>query len=169
MNLSTLGTSAQELLDALIEELEKIPGYVQPPSSYVAAGEVPWDGESLCLYLGATGQGQAGEPATQNVVSVKAMYSTVEVYVQLIRPVSSFGYFASQSPMPASDDQLNAEGIQAFNDAGALILAATMVKKRRQIVKSSQASFVIGAINPIGPQGELSAVRLSLTLTIEEL
>jgi hypothetical protein len=48
-------------------------------------------------------------------------------------------------------------------------LAATKVKKHRQIVKSPQASFVIGAINPIGPQGELSAVRLSLTLTIEEL
>jgi hypothetical protein len=169
VQLSALGTSAQQLLAAFVEELQCIDGFTIPPGQYVAAGEVPWDGPGLYLYLGATNTGQPGAPVSTNIVSVKALTSMVGVYVQLIRQASSFGLFTAQYPGPAPDATLNAEGVQAFNDAGALILAATNIKKKKQIVTSSQEGFVIGQITPIGPQGGLAAVRLYLELSIDEL
>jgi hypothetical protein len=167
VQLSALGTSLSELLDAFIEQLSSIPGYVVPVNQYVGAGEIPWDGEGLYVYLGSTGVGQPGQPQTQNIPSTKAVFSTIGIYVMIIRAVSSFGYYSGESAVPASDEQLNAEGIQLVNDAGALIKAALAIKKAGKIVNSKQAGFVIGQITPIGPQGGLSAMRLFLELSIE--
>jgi len=168
VRLSALGTSVSELLDAFIEELAKIPDYFMPPNQYVGAGEIPWDGEGLYVYLGATGVGQPGQPQTQNIPSTKAVFTTIGVYVMIIRPASTFGYGSGESPLPASDTQLNAEGIQLITDAGALIKAALAIKKNHQIVSAPQAGFVIGPIVPIGPLGGLAAMRLYLELSVEQ-
>jgi hypothetical protein len=168
VRLSALGESVSELLDAFIEQLNAIPGYLMPPSSYVGAGEIPWDGPGLYVYLGSTGVGQPGAPQSQNIPSTKAIFQTIAVYVMIIRPASTFGYGSSEMPMNVSDEQLNAEGIQLITDAGALIQAALNIKKAHQIVSAPQAGFVIGPIIPIGPLGGMAAMRLTLELSVEQ-
>lgn len=168
MRLSALGASAQELLGAFVTELEGIEGFVMPPGRYVGAGEIPWDGEGLYVYLGTTGVGQPGRPQSTNVPKVQSVFTTIAVYVMLVREVATFGYFSAGDPAPASDSVLNADGVRAFDDAGALIQAALAIKKAGDVVRNPQAGFVIGAVQPLGPSGGMAAVRLALELSVDQ-
>jgi hypothetical protein len=168
VNASTLGTSCQELLDAFIDEMSQIQGFNVPPNSYVGAGDIPWDGEGVYLYLGGTFSGVAGRPQTTNIPAVQGVLTAITLYLMIIRAVPTFGFFTSGDPAPASDDQLNGAGVQSMNDAGALIIAAIAIKKAGNFTNSKQASFVIGATNSIGPEGGLAAVRLQLDISIEQ-
>ena len=60
MQASNLGGSAQELLDEFVKAILAInPDYPLPGGRYVGAGEIPWDGPGLYVYLG---QGYTGQP-----------------------------------------------------------------------------------------------------------
>jgi hypothetical protein len=164
---SALGNSAADLLAAIVEAIEAInPAYPLPGARYVGAGEVPWDGPGLYIYLGGGHTGQPGQPIATNVVSVSAVVRTAMFYVQLIREVSTFGYLRGDWRDIPTDADLNTEGVQAINDAGMLVAAATRVKKDAIIV-ANEAGFVIGQVMPIGPDGGLAAMRLQLDLSVD--
>src|ERR1700722_14476322 len=118
MEMLKLGESAEQLLAAFVEQFEQIPGFEMPPGQYVGAGMIPWDGEGIYVYLGTSLVGQPGQPIAQNIPKAQAIFSVVTFYVMIIRICSSFGYYMSGDPAPASDATLNAEGVRAMNDAG---------------------------------------------------
>ena len=168
MKLSDLGAGAQQLLEAFATQLvENDPEFPLPSDRSVGAGEIPWDGPGLYVYLGATHGGQPGRPETTSVPSAHATVFVVTFYAQLIRAVSSFGYWAGDNVDLPPSSILGGEGIRAVSDAGALIAAASQIKQSGAIAKRP-TGFVVGAINPIGPQGGLAAVRLQLDISIDE-
>lgn len=167
MKASALGSSAQELLDAMAAAIVAIdPTYPLPGSQYVGAGEIPWDGPGLYVYLGGGVTGQPGQPQTTNIVSVHALVRTVEFYVMLIREVSTFSPYEGDWQNIPPDADLNAEGVQAVNDAGMLVAAAVRVKFDKTLV-ANEAGFVVGQVTPIGPAGGLAAMRLHLDLSVD--
>lgn len=168
MRLSDLGQSAQELLEAMAAAMvENNPNFPLPGNQYVGAGEIPWDGPGLYVYVAGGLTGQPGRPITTNVASASGITFSVAFYVMLIRSVSTYGYFASGELDIPSDADLGAEGQQAVMDAGALLAAAAVVKANKSVVTNSQG-FVIGQVAPVGPQGGLAAMRLDLNLIIEQ-
>ena len=168
MKLSDLGSSAQELLQAFAAQLVATnPNFPLPPNQYVGAGEIPWDGEGLYVYLAGGITGQPGSPQTRNIPATQGITFSVGFYVMLVRSVSSFGYWAGGDIDIPSDADLDFEGQRAVSDAGALLAAAAKIKSAKDIVTNSGA-FVIGEVSTIGPQGGLSAVRLYLDLGIEQ-
>ena len=163
-----MGDSAKTLLDAFASQLvANDQNFPLPGSRYVGAGEIPWDGEGLYVYLAGGFTGQPGQPVATNIVSVNAMTYAVSFYVMLVRGVSSFGYWNSDGLAIPDDVNLEAEGIQAVNDAGALVQAAIDIKDSGLIVRNGQTGFVIGQVTPVGPQGGLAAMRLQLDLSVD--
>jgi hypothetical protein len=165
MKLLQLGESAEMLLDAFIDEMKKFPGWEMPEGSYVGAGAIPWDGPGVYCYLGTTSIGQPGAPVNTNLQSPKVMFTTVTFYIMVIRRSASFGYYTQSQPPYEGD--LNREGIQSMNDVGALIQAAKNIRKNEDIVSNRQAGFTVGPVTPIGPEGGLSANRISVEVSIE--
>ena len=168
MKLSDLGTSANGLLEAFAAQLVATnPDFPLPPNRYVGAGEIPWDGEGLYVYLAGGVTGQPGIPQTTNVAAAQGVTFSVQFYVMLVRSVSSFGYWAGDNIDVPSNADLGFEGHLAVGDAGALLGAAAAIKAAKSVVKNSQG-FVIGQVTPVGPQGGLAAVRLLIDLIIEQ-
>jgi hypothetical protein len=166
VKLVGLGSSAQELLTAMSTQLVTLLGAANvPKAQYVAAGEVPWDGESLIVSMGSIGTGQPGIAIAQSLISPSQIETYVTLYVELIRAVSTYGYGSGVKgiPQPA---QMGKEGLQALNDAGALVSAAIAVKAASTLVTLG-AGFAIGPCVPIGPDGGLAAMRLELALSID--
>jgi hypothetical protein len=164
---SNLGAGAQEMLDAFHDTILTInPEYPLPGGLYFGAGEIPWDGPGLYVYAGMGYTGQPGQPQNTNIVSVHAMVRCQSFYVQLIREVSSFGYQRGDWIDIPPDTDLNAQGLQAINDAGMLVAAATKIKFNDQLVATA-AGFVVGEVMPIGPDGGLAAMRLLIDLSID--
>jgi hypothetical protein len=168
VKLSCLGESAEDLLNAFVTGFSEIPGFDLPANQYVGAGMIPWDGEGIYVYLGSSLVGQPGAPITRNIPRNQAIFTVVTFFVMLIRECSSFGYYMSGAPAPASNYILNSEGIRALNDAGALIQVAKNLRQGTSIVKNAQAGFAIGPVQALGPEGGLAAMRLQLDISIEQ-
>jgi hypothetical protein len=155
------------LLDAFVTKLvENNPDFDLTGNQYVGAGEIPWDKPGIYVYMGGGQTGQPGTPQTTSVVSTSAITMSVSFYVMIIREVATFGYWSDGGINTASDDILNANGIQAIDDAGALIQAALAIKNDATLVQRA-AGFVIGQCTPVGPQGGMAAMRLQLDLSVE--
>lgn len=165
MKLLSLGESAEMLLDKFIEKMETYPGWEKPQGSYVGAGQIPWDGPGVYCSIGTTSLGQPGVPTSGNLQTPKVMFTTVTFYIMIIRNCASFGYYTQNQPPYEGD--LNREGIQSMNDVGALIQAAKDLRKDPDIVGNRQAGFTVGPVEPMGPEGGLSANRISVELSIE--
>lgn len=169
LRLSALGDSANELLNAFSAQLvTDNPDFDLSGNSYVGAGEIPWDAPGLFVYLGGGHSGQPGMPMSTDVRSVNAFTFSVQFYVQLLREVATFGYWNDSGVNPAPDDVLNGNGVQAINDAGALLRAAVGLKAAGNLVRR-EAGFVIGQVTPVGPMGGMAAMRLQLDLSVEVL
>lgn len=164
MKLVGFGDSVANLLSAFAEELANH-GIVVPDAQYVAAGEVPWDGESLIMYLGAIVQGVPGRGISTSLVSPSQAISTSTLYVEMLRECSTFGYEGGLIGLP-SDEVMQNEGVSALNDAGAMIKTAIILKSQGIPVELG-VDYAIGACMPIGPMGGLSAMRLSLDISID--
>lgn len=168
MRLSALGTSANELLEAFATQLvAQDPTFDLPAEQYVGAGEIPWDGPGLYVYLGDGVTGQPGAPIGTNIPAAQGVTFAVSFYVMLIRSVASYGFWAGGNLDIPGPEILGAEGVQAVTDAGALLGAAAAIKAAKSVVTNSQG-FVIGQVTPLGPSGGLAAVRLQLDLIIEQ-
>ena len=168
MKLSDLGGSANQLLEAIAAQLVQTdPAFERPGNRYVGAGEIPWDGPGLYVYLGDAFRGQPGRPETTSVPSAHASVFAVTFYAQLIRSVSSFGYWASDTISIPDSAVLAGEGIQSVNDAGALLAALAKIKQSGEISKRP-TGFAIGQVMPLGPRGGLAAVRVQIDISIDE-
>lgn len=167
MQLSNLGGSASELLEAFIAALIKNdPTFPLPGNQYVGSGEIPWDKEGIYVYMGGGQTGQPGAPVSTNVVRTSGIVMAMSFYVMIVRQVPTFGYWSDGGINTADDDDLNAAGMQSITDAGQLILAAIAIKDNAQLVRNG-AGFVIGQCTPVGPMGGMSAVRLQIDLSLE--
>ena len=164
MKLVGLGDSAQAFLTAFATELANHVDTV-PDAVYVAAGEIPWDGESLIMYMASEAQGVPGRPNSLTQVSVATAISYVTFFIELIRDVSTFGYEGGVIGLP-SDEAMANEGVAALNDAGALVWTALTLKDE-QIPVMGEIDFVIGPCNPVGPMGGLAAMRLQLDISVD--
>lgn len=163
MKLVGLGDSCKSFLDAFATQLAN---YVDVPSAvYVAAGEIPWDGESLILSLASETQGVPGRPSAVSQVSASTAISSVAIFIELIRNVSTYGYENGLIGLP-SDEVMETEGLQALNDAGAMIQTAIILKSKGIPVPLG-VDFAIGQCVPVGPMGGLAAVRLTLEISID--
>lgn len=167
MQLANLGQSAQLVLASFLEQFALIEGFDMPPGAYVGAGNIPWDGEGVYVYLGSTGSGQPGKPQGTTIPTATIMVQFVTLYIQIVRRVSTFGFFTSGAPQPASDEQLNADGVVAMDDVSALLTAALAIRKAGTLTNSQQAGFVIGPVTAIGPEGGFAAMRLQLDLQLD--
>ena len=119
------------------------------------------------MYLGDSGAGQPGRPETTSVPSAHATVFAVTFFVQLVRMASTFGYWSGDTVAPADPAILNGEGIQAVNDAGALLAALAKIKQAGEIARRP-TGFVIGRVMPIGPRGGMAAVRIQVDISIDE-
>jgi hypothetical protein len=178
MNGKQLGAAAQQLLGAFINQFEQL-GIDIPESRYVASGIVPWDGPSLTVNLGSITQGQPGIPHGVTYQPAKSTNWTASLYVQIIRPAPNlYGEGMAESMIPDAD-QLGRAGTQSLNDAGALTQAAVqihgMAGQRGGFtdtgaftggVTGPGEGFVIGPVIPLGPEGDLSAMRITLEFSL---
>lgn len=164
MKLVGLGQSVQALLATYAAEMVNL-GASLPTAQYVAAGEIPWDGESFIACLGAVQQGVPGKPEGFSLVSASQIITFVSVNFQLIRSVGTVGIRGGRIGLPTKTVQ-DTEGARAFDDAGYLFQAAVNMKAAGSVVPLG-IDFAIGQVIPIGPEGGLSAVRINLDVSID--
>ena len=164
MQLVGLGNAASNYLTAFASELANHVATV-PDAVYVAAGEVPWDGEALVLSLGAIAQGVPGRGAAQSFRTAEETISVATFHVELIRTVSTAGYMGGPLGLP-SEWAMDNEGVDALNDAGAMTYTA-IILKGQGVPVALGVDYSIGSCVPIGPNGGLAAMRLELVISID--
>ena len=163
MQLIGLGQSAEDLLAAFKTELVAC-GIELPKMSYIASGEIPWDGESLTLALGTIQQGQPGKNATNSARSPDNIITTATFHVMILRKCAVVGDEGTRLSIPTRA-KMNAEGIQAIDDAGALMQAGILIKANQTIVPLG-VDMAIGPVLPMGPAGGLKAMSLACEISL---
>ena len=166
MQLVGLGDSAQNYLSAFATELATLIGDENvPDTQYVAAGEIPWDGEALIIALGTIAQGVPGRPMGTSLVAPSEAISFTTLYVELIRRAANVGIQGGLIALPDANT-LNNQGVQAMNDAGAMVQTAINLKAQEQPVELG-VDYGIGQCVPLGPEGGLVGVRLALDISLD--
>lgn len=164
MQLVGLGTAAKAYLDEFAAELAN-QGIDVPTAQYVAAGEVPWDAESLVISLGGIAQGIPGQGIATSFRSASEAISVATFAIELIRTVSTSGYGGGVLGLP-DEYAMDNEGVSALNDAGAMVQSAILLKSKG-IPVALGVDYAIGQCLPIGPLGGLAAVRLEIAVSID--
>ncbi len=164
LKLDQFGPACSALLKEFETTLSNL-GVDVPRPVYVAAGEVPWDGESLTLYFGSVAQGQPGRPFETSDVATSMTPYFATVFIQLLRKVSTFGFGNMPSPQIPPPSVQAKEGRRSLDDASGLLRAAIAIKKSNQPVPLGEG-FSIAGVMPVGPEGGLCATRLQLHLTV---
>lgn len=164
LRLETLGPACSALLQEFASTLKSL-GVDVPKAVYVGSGEIPWDGESLTLYLGSVAQGQPGRPFETSDISPSMTVYTATVFIQLLRTVSTFGFGAGPQPNIPKPSVLDREGQRELDDVSALIRAAIAIKKSSKPIPLGEG-FSIAGVMPVGPEGGLGATRLQLHLSV---
>ena len=167
MQLVGLGDSASNYLASFAAELAIVfddPTLI-PDTQYVAAGEIPWDGEALVISLGSIEQGVPGRPMGTSLFAPSAAISFTKLYVELIRRCSIIGVEGGLINTPSANN-LNNEGIQAMNDAGAMVQTAINLKAQ-DIPVEWGVDYAIGSCMPLGPEGGLVGVRLEIDISLD--
>jgi hypothetical protein len=160
--LSQFGTYAQALLTMFVDALTTL-GVDLPESQYVSAGQVAWDGPSMTIELGTITQGQPGRPVGDTFQPASVTITQAQFFVQIIRETSALSGEGWAVNMVPDSEQLGDEGTTALDDAGALVKAAIAV----HAAIGQGKGFVIDSCSPLGPQGGLSAMRLSITVSLD--
>ena len=163
MKLATLGASLEALLADFAAELTAA-GASVPAVQYVGAGQIPWDAESLTVYLGDIAQGQPGMPTAQSFTSATPINLSATVHVQILRAVSVTEDGIGTINIPPMS-AMNADGVQAMNDAGALLQAAIAIFAKYEVTSPGEG-FVITSLTPMGPEGGLASVQLTLSVSL---
>ncbi len=162
MKLVGLGDSAAQYLASFATQLATYEIEI-PDAVYVAAGEVPWDGESLILSLGSIVSGVPGRAVGTSLLSPSNAISASTLYVELIRKVETWGYEGGRLGIPSEEAQ-QFEGVRALNDAGAMVKTA-LVLKGQGIPVQLGVDYAVGPCMPVGPMGGFAAVRLALDIS----
>jgi hypothetical protein len=164
MQLNNLAASAANLLEQFVEQLPNF-GIDVPESQYVGSGIIAWDGESLTVTLGTVAQGFPGKPDDLTFVTATPTVTYATFYVQLLREASALSGGGFAQNMTPDAAQLGGEGLQAVSDAQALVQAAIAIHQT-YTVEDPGLDFVVGPCQPLGPEGGLSAMRLTLGLAL---
>jgi hypothetical protein len=164
MKLVGMGSSAEFLLASFATELAGL-GVDVPTAQYVGAGEIPWDGESLTIYLSSVAQGFPGAPIGRSLLSTSEIVTTATLQVQLLRIVSVIGDVGGRLELP-DEKALNTDGLTAMDDAGALYQAALNIKNKGKMVPLG-VDFAILTALPLGPLGGMAGVRLGLDISVD--
>jgi hypothetical protein len=161
---ANLGQAAEKLLADFIAELDGL-GASIPAECYVASGLIPWDGESLTVSLVSIGQGQPGAPFGGTYVGATATNLTVGISVQILREVPIPQDAPSGHVVLPPLSALNAAGMQGFDDAAALATAAINIHAQYLDTDPGEG-FSISDLIPLGPEGGLAGVKLSIHLSL---
>lgn len=162
-SLRDLGGAAAQLLQLFSEQLI-VAGVELPEIQYVAPGSIPaWDGEMLIVNLLRLEQGQPGAP--QGGTMFRATYSA-QFAVSLIRVIPAlFNDGPVGNAMIPSAEDLGEAGVGSFDDAGALILAATAIHEGFLFTDPGEG-FEVGPCSAIGPQGGLSGHQILISTSV---
>ena len=164
MRWANMGQSAADLLGYFIAEFE-ILGANVPSECYVASGSVPWDGESLTVSFGSIGQGQPGAAFGGTFPAAIPTNMTATMFVQVLREVPIVQDSPSGHVIIPTLAQMTTAGQQGFDDASALATAAIQIHAKYLITDPGEG-FVISDVIPIGPDGGLAGVRLSIQVSL---
>jgi hypothetical protein len=163
-SLADLPGVAEQLLQDFAAQLTE-QGVTLPPRQYRTPGAmVPWDGEQFTVSLIGIDQGQPGGQVTVTVVP-QALALYAQFSLNLVRKVAILNvesFAASQVPSAAA---LDSSGEQLISDAQQLILAASQLHLRYQVTGPGEG-FVIGPLQPVGPEGGLAGSRLLVGLSL---
>ncbi len=163
MNLGGLAAAAENLLGLFATELTAL-GVEVPEAQYVGSGLIPWDGESLTIYLGDIGQGQPGAPfsGTPQPAAVTVLRCTI--WVQLCREHPSL-YDAGARLMLPDPPALDTAGQTSVLDAASLMQAAMAIHATYSATGPGEGFAILG-VQPLGPEGGLAAMRLGLDMSL---
>lgn len=165
MKIATLGDSMQSLLDLFVEYLPTFNVEV-PDSRYVGAGQIPWDGESLTIYLSNITAGQPGAPFGLPMQVASMLSFSATLYVQIIREISNVGTSGGSFGLMLPDtSSMGADGLAAMNDAQGLVRTAVDIFANYYATDPGEG-FKIGDVSPLGPEGGLAAMRLALDISL---
>lgn len=157
----------QNLLDDLVSELVGLDVCV-PKAQYLSPGGIiPWDEESITVYLGEIQQGQPGHPVATTYLSAIEAQFFARVFAQIVRKqtaVPGSDSFSASANMP-SVAQMTADACQAMTDAAGLLTAAQLVHAS-YLASSPGEGFVVGPLSTLGPDGGLAAVRIALEISL---
>ena len=163
-SLQTLPAVAEKILSLFTAELTA-QGVTVPSRRYVTPGGlIPWDTDQLTVSLMSVDQGQPGIGDTTTMIpQAVVFYASYSVnLIRAIPVVNTEGFAGTQLPTAA---ELDESGQQLQTDAGALLLAAAAIHIGYTLTDPGQG-FVIGPLQPVGPEGGLAGSRLMLTISL---
>ena len=135
------------------------------PAQYVAAGIVPFDGESLTVYLGTIDQGQPGAPIGSSFQVAAATVLWATFYVQILREAPALSGGGTAQDLTPDVDVLGEAGLEAMSDAAALTQAAIALHAFYAVTGPGEG-FVVGPVGPLGPEGGISGMRIALHVSL---
>lgn len=161
--LRDLGGEAARLLELFVEQLTALEVAV-PETRYVSPGSIPaWDGEQLTVNILRVEQGQPGVP--QGGTMFRAVFFAT-FGISIIREVPAlYGDGQPGVAMIPNPADLQVAGSASFDDAAALILAATAIHES-YVYGDPQEGFEIGPVTSLGPQGGLAGQQIQLAITV---
>ena len=172
-SLTDLPGTAEKLLAAFVAQLEA-QDVELPERRYRAPGSmIVWDGEQMTVALMGIDQGQPGVVIAQSMVA-SALSLSAQFSINLVRQVTGL---QADKPFSASipdEDVMDGDGVVMLGDAAALIRAASEIHAQDSNtggkafgVISPGESFVIGPLQPLGPEGGLAGTRLLISLSVD--
>lgn len=173
-SLANLPDAGERLLAAFVDQLE-VQGVDVPDRRYRAPGTmIVWDGEQLTVALVTIDQGQPGMVLAQSMVaSARVMFA--QFSVNLVRVVASLdGEKPFGGGAVPGGDTMDVDGAASMADASALITAANQIHaldsnslgQKYGLVMPGE-SFVVGPLQPLGPEGGLAGHRLLVSLAVD--
>ncbi len=165
-SLADLPGAAQSILEAYASQLAA-QGVVLPERQFVAAGsDLVWDGEQLSVNLVSIAQGQPGAGWGGGYFPPSAVQYHASWVINLVRVTSALNVDAPFAEgMVPSAEQLNAAGANAVSDAQAMIMATSAIAVGYMVTGPGE-TFVMSALQTVGPEGGMAATRLLLEIAL---
>jgi hypothetical protein len=158
VKLAAFADEAGALLADFATELESL-GVDVPDSVYVSPGILAWDGPSLTLYMSLFGQER---PGFTEIPPAGVFRATL--YVQILRVTAALMDDGDRYSVPNAED-IGTSGAQALSDASGLLRAAQAIHSK-YLATGAGEQFIIQAVEPLGPEGGLAAVRIGIEVSL---
>ncbi len=165
LSLDDLPGAAEAILAAFAAQLEA-QGVDLPDRQYVApALMTAYDGPQLTVMLGDVSQGQPGSAYGGTFIPPQAINFQAMFIIELLRAVVSLVMDGTAAEMIPDADDLNSDGLTLMTDAAALVVAATTIRAAYTLTDPGQG-FVVGPLQPVGPEGAVAGHRLQITVSL---
>lgn len=169
--LDVAGTAAkllQLVVDVATEESIDL-----PDRQYVTAGTSGaegWDDEQVVVGISNLIPGNAARPAALVGQSTSAgpgapMLMSAVLRVEIVRCTPG----PDDNGKPPSASELNTAGLEAMRDAALLHLVRVKATEAATLTPGGRADILPGNVQPAGPEGGLSGMALTITVTVGDL